>query len=121
MKRTKSQLGRYCRQRGHSFEREVANIFKANGFPKAKRKLEYQKDECIGIDLQGTEPFAIQIKRNKGYAPVNKIFEIDENSMKRYIPLLITKADNQPIMAVLPLADLLSIIQNFISTGVKND
>lgn len=95
--------GKRSRTKGHSFEREIAKFFQTIGYLEAKRHLEYQSEEVVGVDLDNTGPYKVQCKRNKGYAPINKIFEIQD--MKDCIPLLITKADNKPAMVVMPLSD----------------
>ena len=96
--RTKQQQGKYVRTKGLNFERNVANKLKEI-FPNAKRHLETQASEAIkGIDLDGTEPYGIQCKAYKTYAPINKIFEV-----KQGIPILITKGNNLKPMVVMSL------------------
>lgn len=109
-KRSNSAKGKLARRKGHAFEREIAKIFQQNGWPEAKRHLEYQAAEVQGVDLDNTWPFAVQCKRGRSYAPINKIFEVQE-SETGHVPLLVTKGDNQPIMAVLSLADLITLIR----------
>lgn len=100
-------MGLRSRRKGHSFEREIARLFKPL-FPKAQRKLEYQEGDCTGVDLKNTGPFKIQCKRYKEYAPLNKIFEVDEEG----IALLITKADSKPTLVALKLEDFLKILHD---------
>lgn len=92
-----------------------------------------------GTDLVGTEPFAVQCKRYADYVPVRTIEEIVSRRMcpepepigfaRRtpeaacttcghlmqdhfdQIPLLLTKADNKPTMAVLPWEELRKLIK----------
>lgn len=102
-----SKRCRNNRRRGHSFERLIANMFKAI-FPKAARLLEYQ--EGFGVDIMNTGVYDIQCKRLKKYASITKIEEVP--AVIGRIPILITKGDNKPIMAVLPLEHLLELIKN---------
>lgn len=52
--------GKAARDKGHSFEREIANIFRLLGYKNARRLLEYQEGK--GIDLEGTGRFKVQCK-----------------------------------------------------------
>ena len=97
--------GKRSRTKGHSFEREIANMFRTLGFD-ARRHLEYQDGEANGVDIANTGPFRIQCKRHKDYAPISAINEIQLAG----IPLLITKGDRKPAMAVLPLDALMKIL-----------
>lgn len=100
-------MSKLSRTKGHSFERTCAQDFQEMGWQDARRHLEYQDGEADGVDLMNTPPFLIQCKRGKGYAPINKIFEIKKNDWTEdFIPVLITKADQKPTMAVLPWAEL---------------
>jgi len=102
-------MGKSQRTKGHQFEREIARMFREIGFPDARRQLEYHEDDAQGVDIQGTGEFKIQCKRHKKYVPVNKIEEI-QNLSEHETPILITKADRKEAMAVLPLKDLLELI-----------
>ena len=101
-------MGKLSRTKGHSFERWVAQQLRGV-FPKAERQLEYQINQCQGVDLKNTGNFNIQCKRLKSYASVNKIFEIKPSEK---IPLLITKADRQPVMCVLPFEYFIRILED---------
>lgn len=104
--RTKSQQGRYVRNKGHNFERDVANRLK-QVFPKAKRHLESQADEAAkGIDLSNVGPFGIQCKAYANYAPINKIEEVNEG-----IPVLITKGNNKTTVVCMYFDDWLELLK----------
>lgn len=101
----------FSRTKGHSFEREIANEFKKI-FPKAMRQLEYQIAE--GVDLSGTGPYLVQCKRFKKYANPSRIGEIKSTGTDDWcesIPVLVTKADHKPTLAVLPLAHFLELVE----------
>jgi len=94
--------GRHARTKGHSFERKLAKDFRDRDiFPDAKRHLEMQKEEAKGYDLDNTGPYRIQCKRHKKYAPITAIEEVQ--CLEGEIPVLVTKPDNKPAVAVLPL------------------
>lgn len=82
-----------------------------------------------GIDIVNVEPFAIQCKRFKGYAPISCIEEIHiaitdspisgeeaARFARRHferVPLLLTKADGKPTMAVLPWSELKKLLKDY--------
>ncbi len=103
-------MSKLARQRGHSFEREVAKDFHSMGYKKARRHLEYHATDAEdGIDLVDTGPFYVQAKRGRQYAPINKIFEIKK---KGGINLLVTRADNMESMVVMSMDDFKCIVNS---------
>lgn len=94
------------RRRGHDFERWVSNFLK-KFFPYSKRHLEYQIQECKGVDLDNTEPFAIQCKRRRDIKVYNWLEEVKD---KTAIPILIAKADRKEPIIVGYLDDLAHMI-----------
>lgn len=108
-------MGKLSRNKGHSFERDIASKFRAF-FPKACRQLEYQ--EGLGIDLANTGDLRIQCKAYKNYAPLSKIEEAGESG----IPALVTKGDRKPTLIALRLSDFLNILSDpSIIYGASND
>lgn len=106
----KKLSGRGCRNKGHSFERFVANEFKKI-FPDAKRQLEYQEDEAKGIDIANTGKYLIQCKRNRKYCSLNKIKEVEVDPIEGGIPVLVTKGDNEEPLACLSLEHFLELLK----------
>jgi len=131
------------RQKGHAWERKIAQEMREIGFSDCITKREARGGDWSttddGIDLINTGPFAIQCKRLKHYVPVNTIeeikqkeemhssaffpFGIDKKTGRMVqakdslpsnffdcIPLLLTKADHKPIMAVIPWEELKKLI-----------
>ncbi len=102
--------GKFSRTKGHSFERLIAKTLRVV-FPKAARQLEYQENQCKGIDLANTGNFKIQCKRGKKYANLSAIKEVQADEMMGEIPVLITKGDNERILAALPFEDFLYLLK----------
>lgn len=102
--------GKHARRKGHSFEREVA-IALREVWPKARRHLEYQDSEANGVDIAETGEFKFQCKKLKGYAPVSKIREIQYDELLGEVPVLVTAADGEPALAVLPFTDLIRLLK----------
>lgn len=108
-------MGKLSRTKGHSFERLVSHQWQEMGWKDARTKRAARGGDWSttddGTDLVGTEPFAVQCKRYADYVPVNRIEEIVKYENQPEIPLLLTKADNKPTMAVLPWDELQKLIK----------
>lgn len=110
------------RTKGHAYERKIAVDFQEMGFDAITKRAARGGDWSTtddGIDLVGTEPFAVQVKRYRDYVPVNTIEEIHPGTLHdglgfavdSEVPILITKADHKPAMAVLPWEELQKLIR----------
>lgn len=99
--------GKTNRRKGHQFEREVAGVLR-DYFPNAKRQLEYQEDDCKGVDIANTGRYKVQCKCKQKYVSVNTIKEIQcgEND----VPIVVTKAMREEAMAIIPWKHLLTLI-----------
>jgi len=103
-------MGKLSRNKGHSYEREIAQRFREL-YPDARRQLEYHEDDCNGIDIQGVGPFDIQCKRFKKYAPLSCIEEVLPKPDR--IPVLITKGDRKDDIVCLYLNDFIEILKEW--------
>ena len=102
-------MGMSQRVKGHSWERAVSKMFREIGFKDAKRHLEMQFADCQGYDIDGVFPWLPQCKAWKDYAPISKIEEVKRQKGGK--PLLITKGDRKPAVAVLYLEDFLELLE----------
>jgi hypothetical protein len=109
MKKKKGLGGKGCRQKGHQFERDTAIAFRKI-FPDARRHLEYQDGQAFGVDLANTGIYLIQCKRNKKYASLSAIEEIQICPIEGGVPVLVTKGDNKEPLACLPLSHFLKLL-----------
>lgn len=104
-------MGKAERVKGVSFEREVVRLMKKI-FPNAIRNLEFQVVNALaGVDLLNTGRYRIQCKRGKNYVGVTRINEVKICPIEGGCPILVTKADNKPILAVLPFDELITLIK----------
>lgn len=127
--------GAGARRKGHAFERACAHEWQEMGWEGARTTRAARGGDWSltdnGTDLEGTWPFAVQCKRLKQYVSVNTIEEITKERKPTSIegttirgsrmeldfahdniPLLLTKADGKPTMAILPWADLQKILRD---------
>jgi len=106
------------RNKGKNYENFIANLFRLAGFPNAKRHLEFQGQEAEeGRDLDGTQPFAVQIKCWKKAPPITAILQVNPSENYTF-PIAILKrtrsSGKETIeVAVIPLDlffDILAIL-----------
>lgn len=109
--------GRAARRKGIQFEREVAQVLRTL-YPDARRQLEFHPTDARGVDLQDTGEYRFQCKKLKQYAPITAIQEVQCAPELGEVPVLVTAADGEPWMAVLPFADLVRLIER--AKGRKN-
>lgn len=112
----KVRKGKNAVRKGKAFERDVANLL-GHVFPEAKRNLEFQADEAIhSKDIAGTDVYKIQCKNYQNYVNPSVIFDVKLSSQED-VPVLVTKGNKLPPMAVLPLGDFISLLE--IKYGVQ--
>lgn len=111
--------GRHARTKGHSFEREIAEALRPI-FPEVRRHLEYQDAEANGVDLTHTGRLKIQCKRGKKWASISAIEEIEYRPELGEIAVLVTKGDQKPAMAVIPLENFIRILALLKTTPRKD-
>ena len=99
------------RRKGHSYEREICKALRKI-FPDVERSLEGSKADQRGIDLLNTGDYAVQCKRGRNYAPINKIEEVISDKKA----VLITRGDNKPSVAVLYFDNFLKLIGDLVET-----
>ncbi len=112
----KSATGRKSRRRGAEFEREIAERFKALGYPDARRNLQPQGGRIVGNDLTHV-PFAVECKRTdaclipKGYKAWDQCDE-DARAIGCHKPrVVITRWNDQTEpFVVMRLADLEALL-----------
>jgi hypothetical protein len=109
--------GKSARAKGHNFEREIASAFRLAGWLGAKRHLEMQVQDCLGYDLDNCEPFRIQCKCFKDYAPISCIKEVKPSPGS--VPMLITKGDSTPPVCVLYFSDFIRLIGEAKAKGIN--
>lgn len=103
--------GLRSRRKGHSFERWVANKLKKI-YPEAKRHLEYQASEALGVDVANCGEYRIQCKRGKRYASLTAIEEIQICPIEGGVPILVTKGDNKEPLVAMPFEHFIKLVKN---------
>lgn len=98
-------MGKSQRTKGHNGERWTVRQMRRL-YDDARRNL----DDVHG--KSGTDvfagPFAMQCKWWKSYAPINKLFEIQDDG----IPVLVAKADRKPVTVTMLFDDWIAILED---------
>lgn len=101
--------GKRSRAKGHSFERKIAKRLRDEGiFPNAERQLEYQENQCSGVDLANTGALKIQCKRMKKSIPMSKLYEVKAHG----IACLVSKVDREDTLVTMKFDDFLKILKD---------
>ena len=106
------KTGSYCRTRGHSFEREVAILFREL-YPKARRGLQYQDGE-FAADVEGTT-FRIECSRGHSQNIKVKWVQVLGDAKKandKRCCLVVKKWDRMDAVVTLKLEDFLNILRS---------
>lgn len=106
-------MSKLSRTKGHSFEREIAAELR-EFFPEARRHLEYHSRDANGVDVSHTGEFKIQCKRGRKWHSISAIEEIQCDQVLGDVPVLVTKGDNKPIMAVLHWDDFKRLLRAYL-------
>jgi len=110
-------MGKSQRTKGISYERAIARRFRDLD-ESACRNYENLPGATLGHDVEACG-FLIQCKKGKGYAPINKIFEVQST---KGIPLLITKADYKPDMVCISLDAFMEFLkENVVMLNVLEE
>lgn len=102
-------MSKLSRTKGHGYEREIAKRLRLV-FPSARRQLEYNARDANGVDIQETGRYKIQCKRGRKYASVAALKEVICDEALGDVPVLVTKADNERDLVVIPFEEFLDLL-----------
>ena len=118
-----SKRGRANRRRGHSWEREIAIIFREL-WPEAKRGYQARGGTKEAPDVDGT-PFFIECKRGKktnikaalaqADAACHQVTETGTVKVDTRPPIAICKDDRQKATVTMYLEDFMELMRRFYS------
>ena len=114
-------MGKYSRNKGAAYERELVQVFRAANFPHARRNLQPQGGQAVGGDIEGL-PWAIEAARRSkrliwsdvvGKKMAQAVRDEAHLAEKRGRPprpaLVVVRRDGGESLVVLSLADFLKI------------
>ena len=114
-------MGKYSRNKGAAYERELVQVFREAGYPATRRNLQPQGGQAVGGDIEGL-PWAIEAARRSkrliwsdvvGKKMAQAIRDETHLAATRGRPprpaLVVVRQDGGESLVVLSLADFLTI------------
>ena len=112
-------MAKISRQRGATYEREVANdIFEALGVRIKRNLKQYQQSEEGDLILG---QYLIECKRRKKIAVHEFMEQADKACEPGQTPVVIMRADGKKSLAMMHLPDLLALLGNEIDPHQSQD
>jgi hypothetical protein len=104
-------MSRAQRDRGARFEREVVDAAKAAGYPLAARTSDGRHQRTRG-DIAGVPGVSIECKRTEKFSIRQAWAQALEQAAATDLPVVVTRWDHGPALAVLPLDELLALLKH---------
>ena len=95
------------REKGKRFERQIANLFKAQGYS-AYRSAQYKGNTGQAGDIEGVPHLHIEAKHQERmnlYEWVNQSVSDAKAQGKDLLPVVIHKANNKPVLVTMEFQD----------------
>lgn len=111
--------GKYAREKGHAYERMIAKEFREKfGFAQAATSRNTNRlADAQGIDLQGTEPFAIQCKNTARTINYPDVLKGMQHKQEEY-PVIFSKVTNKGEFVILRKEDFCELLLMLKKEGV---
>lgn len=104
-------MSRAQRDRGSRFEREVVDAAKAAGFPDATRTSDGRHQRTRG-DIAGVPGVSLECKRTEAFSIRAAWKQAVDQAGDTDLPVVVTRWDTGPALAVLPLDELLALLKH---------
>lgn len=104
-------MGRAQRDRGARFEREVAAMARDAGFADAARTSDGRHQRTRG-DIAGVPGVSIEAKRTEAFSIRAAWAQACDQAGATDLPVVATRWDGGPALAVLPLDELLALLKH---------
>ena len=103
--------GKHSRDKGARAELKVAQLLRANGWPRAERNLSQSRDGGVDI-LNGPEGLALEVKHNAKRVDVPAAMRQAEAAAGPHdIPVVLHRVDREPWRATLEATELLALLR----------
>jgi len=99
--------GKFSRDKGAKAEREAASLWRLAGFP-ARRRLSQYQERC-GADLEGTDPYLVQVKVGKNPNVWEALEEAVKEAKDGQIPVAMIKKDRKQWIVVIKWNDFTNL------------
>lgn len=103
-------MGRMSRQKGKVGEREVAELLRANGFPAARRGVQYQGGPD-SPDVVGIVGFHNEVKRTEAFRLYPALEQAKTERKDGDLPVVWHRANGRPWVVVMDALDFLALVR----------
>jgi hypothetical protein len=100
-------MGKGSRDKGKVGEREVVQIARAHGFPRARRQGDAGQDDR---DIAHVEPAYLEVRRREKLDIPGWCREVDAAAPDDLIPVVAFRRNGEPWRAILPLETALELL-----------
>lgn len=104
-------MGKYQRNRGANFERELATYLTSALNRSVKRNIGQSRDGGDDITIR---PFRIEAKRRKAFAVYEFLDQVQAASKPGEIPVVIGRGDHREAFAVVPLDKFVVLMEAYL-------
>lgn len=109
--------GRSARQKGHTFERDMAEWFRSLGWMRCvTSRAESKTKDDQKIDLCFTDPFNVQAKAVENLGSVHKV--LSEMPNDSFYNVVLHKRNRQGVIVAMDLDDFREIIEMLINNQI---
>lgn len=98
------------REKGAAAERELSAILRVSGWPGAMRGQQRSGTECADI-IGGPAGYHLEAKRVEHLRLWPAIYQAQRDAKSGEVPVVVTRKNNAPWVAILPLGRLLALLR----------
>ena len=108
------------REKGKRYERELAAILRAAGYPDARRTAQYQGNSGKAYDIEGVPGIAIEAKHREKMALYDWIAQaVRDSEGSGLIPVVMHRKNNAETLVTMRLTDWLEVFREFSQNNVQ--
>ena len=109
------------REKGKRYERELASVLRAAGYPDAHRTAQYQGNSGKAYDIEGVPGIAIEAKHREKMALYDWMEQaVRDSEGSGLLPVVMHRKNNADTLVTMRLADWLEVFREY-SQGTEAD
>lgn len=102
------------REKGKRYERELAALLRAAGYPDAHRTAQYQGNSGKAYDIEGVPGIAIEAKHREKMALYDWIAQaVRDSEGSGLLPVVMHRRNNSETLVTMRLADWLEVFREW--------
>lgn len=107
------------REKGKRYERELASMLRAAGYPDAHRTAQYQGNSGKAYDIEGVPGIAIEAKHREKMALYDWMEQaVRDSEGSGLLPVVMHRKNNAETLVTMRLADWLEIFREWSQNNV---